>query len=299
MWFKNLQLYRLPSGWEMTAAALEEKLTTRPLQPCTGLALQSRGWVPPAESEALVYAQGKHLLIAMGIEQKLLPAAVVRQTADERALQYERLKGFKPGRKMMREIKEQVTTELLPRAFVRQRKLHAWLDLQNGWLIVDSSSPGRAEELVELLRDSLGELAVSFAETEHAPSATLTAWLASGNPPGALVLDDECELCGSDASKPTVRYVRHPLEGDDGLRRHIAEGKFATKLALTWNDRLALVVTEKLMIKRIKFLAVKEGDDQIAQNPEEQFDIDFALMTGELAQLIRDLAAAMQFKPAP
>ena len=298
MWFKNLQLYRLPRGWQMAAGTLEEKLAQRPLAPCTGLNLQTRGWVAPAENAALVYAQEKHLLIAMGIEQKLLPAAVVRQAADERAVQYERLKGFKPGRKMMREFKEQVTSELLPRAFVRQRKLRAWLDLKQGWLIVDSSSPGRAEELVELLRDTLGELTVSLAETDHAPSATLTAWLASGNPPGALALDDECELCGSDVSKPTVRYVRHPLEGEDGLKRHIADGKFATRLALTWNSRVALVVTEKLQIKRVKFLAVKEGDDQTSQNPEEQFDLDFALMAGELSNLIADLGKALQFKKA-
>ena len=298
MWFKNLQLYRLPRGWQMAAGTLEEKLAQRPLAPCTGLNLQTRGWVAPAENAALVYAQEKHLLIAMGIEQKLLPAAVVRQAADERAVQYERLKGFKPGRKMMREFKEQVTAELLPRAFVRQRKLRAWLDLNQGWLIVDSSSPGRAEELVELLRDTLGELAVSLAETDHAPSATLTAWLASGSPPGALALDDECELCGSDVSKPTVRYVRHPLESEDGLKRHIADGKFATRLALTWNSRVALVVTEKLQIKRVKFLAVKEGDDQTSQNPEEQFDLDFALMAGELSNLIADLGKALQFNKA-
>lgn len=298
MWFKNLQIYRLPANWESTAAALEEKLAERPLQPCTGLNLQSRGWVAPAQTEQLVYEQQKHLLIAMGIEQKLLPAAVIRQEADERALQYERLKGFKPGRKMMRELKEQVTAELLPRAFVRQRKLHAWLDVQNGLLIVDTSSANRAEELVELLRDTLGEFAVLLVETDHAPSATLTAWLASGNPPGQLALDDECELCGSDVTKPTVRYVRHPLEGEDGLKRHIADGKFVTKLALTWSDRIALVVTEKLQIKRVKFLAVKEGDDQIAQNPEEQFDVDFALMTGELSQLIKDLGEALVLKKA-
>lgn len=293
---RNLILYRLPAGWSMTAAALEEKLTPRPLAPCTGLSLQSRGWVAPGPTEALVYSQEQHLLIAMGIEQKLLPAAVVRQTTDAAAVQYERLKGFKPGRKMMRELKDQVTAELLPRAFVRQRKLHAWIDMARGWLVVGSSSPGRAEELVELLRDSLGELAVNLVETDHAPSATLTAWLASGNPPSPFALDDDAELKGSDSSRPTVRYTRHPLEGETSLARHIQDGKFATRLALTWNERLALVVTERLQILRVKFLAVRDGDDQIAQSPEEQFDADFALMAGELGELIADLGRAMRFR---
>jgi recombination associated protein RdgC len=296
MLFRNLILYRLPRGWSMTAAELEQKLATRPLAACTGLQLQSRGWVAPAETAALVYSQEKHLLIALGVEQKLLPGAVVRQAADARAAEYERLKGFKPGRKMMREVREQVTAELLPRAFVRQRRLLAWIDLQTGWIAVDSSSNARAEELIESLRDTLGELPVSLVETEHAPSATLTAWLASGNPPGALALDDAAKIVGSDASKPTVSYTRHPLEGEEGLKRHIADGKFATELAMTWNERIAFVLTEKLQVRRVKFLAVKEDDDQVAQNPEEQFDIDFALTVGELRALVADLGQAMRFR---
>ncbi|HEX4895790.1 MAG TPA: recombination-associated protein RdgC [Solimonas sp.] len=296
MWFKNLQIYRLPSGWSLSAGALEEKLSARPLQPCTGLNLQSRGWVPASEDGQWVYAQGRQMLVAMGIEQKLLPGAVVRQAAEERAQQYERLKGFKPGRKMMREIKDQVTAELLPRAFVRQRTLRAWLDPVGGWAVVDASSPGRAEELIELLRDTLGEFAAVPVDAEQAPSAALTAWLASGNPPGRFTLDDECELCGTDVSKPTVRYVRHALEGEEGLRRHIADGKFATRVALTWNERLSLVVTEKLQVKKLKFLVVREGDDQTAQNPQEQFDLDFALMSGELGEMLKDLGQALRFK---
>lgn len=296
MWFKNLYLFRLPPGWAMTPGDLEAELARHPLTPCTGMNLQTRGWVAPREGGPLVGSLEKHLLIALGIEQKLLPGAVVRQAAEERAAQIEQVKGYKPGRKMMREIKEQVTVELLPRAFVRRRSVHAWIDPVGGWLVVDSGTPAKAEELVEMLRNSLGgELAVSFLEPSQSPSSLLTAWLAGGDAPNRFALGDECELCGTDETKPTVRYVRHGLEGND-VRRHISEGKFATRLALTWNDKISLVLTEKLQVKKLAFLAMRENDSQATISKEEQFDLDFALMTGELSQLLADLSQALGAK---
>ncbi|PPE75503.1 recombination-associated protein RdgC [Solimonas fluminis] len=293
MWFKNLQVYRLPPGWAMSPGELEEELARQPLTPCMGQNLQSRGWVAPQGEVPLVRSMERQLMIALGTEQKLLPGSVVRQHADERAAQIEQVKGYKPGKKMMREIKDQVIMELLPRAFVRRRSLRAWIDPTGGWLVVDASAPAKAEELVEMLRNTLnGELAVTLLEPAQAPSALMTGWLSSREAPGRFELGDECELCGTDESKPTVRYVRHGLEGED-IRRHITEGKFATKLGLTWNDKVSFVLTEKLQIKKVKFLAVRETENETSDHPEEQFDIDFALMSGELSLLLKDLAEAV------
>ena len=58
---------------------------------------------------------------------------------------------------------------------------------------------------------------------------------------------------------------------------------------------MSFVLTEKLEIKRLQFLTIKkekeDGDSELA--PEEQFDIDFALMAGELSQLLGDLTEAL------
>ena len=34
MWFKNLQIYRLPAPWDMSAERLEEQLAKKPFHPC-------------------------------------------------------------------------------------------------------------------------------------------------------------------------------------------------------------------------------------------------------------------------
>lgn len=293
MWFKNLQIYRLPAGWDMTTTRLEERLARHPLQPCGGLDKQTRGWVSPKGNDSLVHTVNRQMLIALGVEQKLLPAAVINQTAQERLRILEEQQGYRPGRKQTREIKEQVADELLPRAFTRRRSTYAWMDPINGWLAVDAANAAKAEELLGLLRDSLDDLPVTSFNTQKSPVSAMTGWLASGEAPAGFSIDRDCVLQAPSEEKATVRYARHPLEGEE-IRHHIANGKVAIRLALTWNDRISFALTELLQIKQLAFLdLVKEEAESQAETADEQFDADFALMAGELAHFLPDLAEAL------
>jgi recombination associated protein RdgC len=90
-----------------------------------------------------------------------------------------------------------------------------------------------------------------------------------------------------------VRYANHSLEGEE-IRQHIAAGKIVTRLAMTWNDRISFVLNDLLQIKRLAFLdLLKEQAEGQGEDEDERFDIDFTLMTGEVAQLLDDLLAAL------
>lgn len=295
MWFKNLQLYHLPPKWRMSPGTLEQRLAARPLTPCTGLNLETRGWVAPREDGPLVNSQEHHLLIALGTEQKLLPAAVVNQAVRERAVKLEAKQGYKPGRKQLRDLKDEVSTELLPRAFARRRITRAWLNPDAGWLAVDSASPSRAELLIETLRATFtGSFASTPFEAKKSAGAAMTEWLAAGDAPGRFVLDQDCELKGSDASGATVRYVRHVLDGKD-IPAHIRAGKQATRLGLTWQERAAFVLSEPMQLKRLRLLNVEKDTEEDAGglSADQRFEADFALMTGELSKLVADLVKAL------
>ena len=170
MWFKNLTVYRLPADWSWSAAGLEEALARRPLQPCSPFEMRSMGWVAPATTDRLLHTLGEHHLLALGVEQKLLPASIVRQEAERRARARAESQGFPVGRRQMRALRMQVLEELRARALSRRRVTRAWLDPRGGWLVVDSASDRRAEELIETLRDTLGSLAVQKVDTERSPS---------------------------------------------------------------------------------------------------------------------------------
>lgn len=292
MIYRNIQTYRLAGAWTLTPNALEERLARHPLAPCIGLNPQSRGWVAPAGSQ-LVYSLGRQMMIALGVEQKILPGPVVAQAVDERAAELEQRQGFKPGRKQLRDLKDQVIAELMPRAFAKRRHTRAVIDPEGGWIIVDAASPARAEELLEVLRDEVDGLSLELPELAQSPGAAMTSWLVAGTAPGPFELDHEGELRGNDASKPTVRYLRHSLEGHE-VRNHIGGGKLATRLGLRWNNRVSFVLTDKFEIKKLRFEDIeKTREDAATQTPEEQFDADFALFAGEVRAMLADLETAL------
>ncbi len=293
MWFKNLSLYRVP-GWQISAGQLETALARQAFQSCGQMDGESRGWVAPrGEGDALVHALGRQFLIALCIEQKLLPAAVINQYAKARAEEIEEQQGSKPGRKQLREIRERITEELLPRAFSRRRLSYAWIDPVNGWLVIDAANLARAEEVLEALRNCVDSLPLALIRTQLSPISAMTAWLAANEAPPGFSIDRDCELLAPGEEKATVRYVRHPLEAQE-VRAHIMEGKQVTKLALTWNERISFLLHENLQLKRLAFLDIlKEQSEQNAEAADEQFDADFAIMSGELARFLPELVAAL------
>src|SRR5690606_31311458 len=119
------------------------------LQPCGAFEMFSRGWVSPSGNDRLVHTVNNQHLIALGVDQKLLPASIIRQVATERAQALEQEQGYPVGRRQMRELKMRVTEELRARALTRRHVTRAWIDPANGWFAVDAAGVARAEELVE------------------------------------------------------------------------------------------------------------------------------------------------------
>ena len=293
MWFRNLQLYRLPAPWPVDLARFEEQLARGPFVRCPSNQPLSRGWVSPRRDGALVFALDRQWLLALAVEQRLLPSAVIIEEVRERAEAIEAQQGYAPGRKQLKELRERVTEELMPRAFTRRRSTFVWIDPQNGWLCVDASSPARAEEVIEHLRHCLDEFPLALLHTQVSPASAMADWLAGGDAPAGFTIDRDCELKASGDEKSAVRYVRHPLEGDE-IKAHLASGKLPTRLALTWDDRISFILTEKLEIKRLAFLdLLKEQAEKNAEHADEQFDADFVLMTGELSRFLPQLVEAL------
>lgn len=291
MWFKNLQIYRLPPM--MATAQIAEQLARAEFVKCPSNQPMSRGWVPPRPDSGLLYSQNAQMLIALKVQEKLLPASVITEAAQERANDIADEQGYLPGRKQMKEIKERVVEELIPRAFTRSRKTFAWIDPINGWFVVDAGSQSKAEEVIEHLRHCLDEFPLKPFRTQLSPQSAMADWLAGGEAPQGFTIDRDVELEAVGEEKAKVSYKRHPLEGEQ-VKSHLAAGKMPTRLALTWDERISFVLTEKLEIKRLAFLdLLKEQAEENTKHADEQFDADFALMTGELARFLPVLTDAL------
>src|SRR5215217_2755 len=271
MWFKNLQIYRLPAPWAYTAEQMEEALQSQAFTPASSNELLRQGWDSPRGNGKLVHEVNKQMLMMLGTEKKLLPGSVINQVAKARAAEMEEQQGFAPGKKAMKELKERVHDELLPRAFTIRSNVWTWIDPVNGWLVVDAASPAKADDVIKLLLKAVDRMPLESLRVQRSPVGVMTAWLQEDEAPAGFTVDMDTELRATGESKAAVRYVRHTLEPEE-VRRHIAAGKQCTRLAMTWESKISFVLTESLAIKSVKPLDVLKENDAVTRNDDERFD---------------------------
>lgn len=291
--FKNVIVYRIEPTWSQEFAAAEEALQSQRFMPCGASQEKSVGWAPPRGEEhgPLIESVDGQWLLEFMIEAKTLPGSVVRRKLQERLAHIEATEGRKPGKKEQKELKEDIARELLPMAFSRHARITVWIDRDHRRLVVNASNAARADEVVSSLVQALSGFGVNLIHTQMEPAAAMSGWLHSQEPPAEFSIDRECELKATDESKAVVRYAKHALDIDE-VRQHIENGKRATRLAMTWDDRISFELTEGMQLRKLVFL---EGTDQASpgDKKEDDFDADVAIATGELSGLLPALIDAL------
>lgn len=292
MWFKNLLLYRLtgPLGW--TEEELEEKLANTPFQPCGSQDLARVGWVSAMpQSDLLAHHANGCTLVSLRKQLKILPGAAVAEALEAKVAEIEKQEARKVYRKERKQLKEEITLSLLPRAFTRSSRCYAYIDPNNGWLLVDSGSHNRAEELLTQLRKDAGSLPVEPAQTRNGIAPIMTDWLRNGSLPPNFTLGLQCELRDTQESSNIVRVRGQDLRSEEVLQ-HLEAGKQVTKLELNWNDAIDCVLGEDLIVRRVRFSDALREQMGTLDDERAQFDQEFSVMTLELGKFLRELVAA-------
>jgi recombination associated protein RdgC len=295
--FKQLKLYRIGAEWPATAAQLAEALAQEPFTPCTATQQRSTGWVPPRGEAhgALVEVVDGQWIARFAIETKAVPGDAVRQHADAAAAEIEKATGRRPGKREMRDLRDDALQALLPAAFPRISHITAWVDRERGWLVLDTCTASKADELVTSLVRVAGKgFTIGLLQTAQTPQAVMAGWLAAESAaalPDAFHVERDCELKGSGDEPPVIKISRHTLDTEE-VRQHLAEGKLPTRLALGWQGRVGFTLTHTLDLRKLTWM---EGVFEKANSntDDDRFDADVALLTGELSGLLRDLIDAL------
>ena len=296
LWFKNLMVYRLSREVSLSADEMEKQLSALSFTPCGSQDMAKTGWVSPmgSHSDALTHTVNGQIVICARKEEKILPSPVIKQ---ELQAKIERLEGeqhLKLKKTEKDSLKDEVLHSLLPRAFSRFNQTFLWIDTVNDLIMVDAASAKRAEDTLALLRKSLGSLPVVPLTLENPIELTLTEWVRSKELPAGFALMDEAELKAILEDGGVIRCKKQDLFSDE-IAVHIEAGKLVTKLALDWQERVQLVLSDDGSLKRLKFAdTLREQNDDIDRDDfAQRFDADFILMTSELAALIKNLIEAL------
>ncbi|KPQ24946.1 MAG: recombination associated protein RdgC [Halomonas sp. HL-48] len=308
MWFKHLHLYRVHSAPELSETALGDALDAHAAAPLGNADARRLGWTAPAgrlgNGQRLHEIQGHRLLSALR-QERLLPASVVKEEVDEQVANIEASEGRKVTRKEKTAFKEQVTEDLLPRAFVRSQKIDVWWDTRRQLIGINASSRTRAEDILDLLRETLGSLSVTPLASQTLPMRAMTTWLGDASSrPADLQLGDQVELKAK-GDDGVLRARQVDLDSDE-IQQLLESGRQASKLAIHIEGRLSLVLHDDLALKSLRFgdALIEEadqaddGDDALAR-----LETDFILMANALSEdivrLMEWLGGEVQREPSP
>lgn len=294
MFFKNLKVYPF-TVLGFTAEHLAEKLPENAFTECAKREPSSFGFVSPCPgSDALSHLTMNKAMICAQREERILPPVVIKKALAEKVAELEKSTGEKIYRKQQEGIKEELVHDMLPQAFTKLSKTYAYIDWDNQWLVIDTSSNATADALVSLLRNAVGSLPLALPQVIDAPFVVMSKWLRSGELPENLSPRDECELREAGESGGIIKCKNQDLFCEE-VTAHLNTGKAVIKLGMEWKDSATFVLDESLSIKRFKLsdaLLAQADSDAMDDSQAVKFDADFILMAATITDLFTDVTSA-------
>ncbi len=299
MWFKNLYFFAFTRPFELSEQDIEKQLSEHLFTPCASTEQSHFGWVNALgkHGDTVVHGVNNNFLICARKEEKMLPAPVIKDQLEAKLVLHEQEYSRNATKKEKEQYKEDIIFELLPRAFSRVTDTHAYINPEHNIIVINSSSRGKAEDLLALLRKALGTLPVTSVSPEKAPDEIMTDWLTDTKIGDQFTIGMEAEFNALGDDGAVVRVKNQDLTSDE-IKAHLDADKYVVKVRLDWDEAISFILCDDLAIKGLKFFDVlQEQNDEIDKDDIiARLDADFALMAGEINRLIDDLLGEFNVK---
>ena len=284
MWFKNVRVYKLSAPLSTDISVWEQALAEFKFTPLTAQEAVRSGFSFPLHPSIKQYCHAcQHLLFfAVKRQEKILPAAVINEEMQPRLEAMEQEKGRPLSRKEKQSLKEELQLSLLPRAFSRSSLTQGYYDADNQWLVINSGSAGKAEDVLALLRKALGSLPALPWLDNHKLNSHLQLWLQNQALPAGFSLGCDAELKAPDEEGAKVKFSNHLLSADE-VQSHLQD-KLVTSISLDRPEALSCAITDDGALKRLKFhdLLTGQNDELGWEDLSARLDADLLLMATAL-----------------
>ena len=301
MWFKQIQLFQLTESMDLSINHLMEKLAPLAFRPCLPSMEVSSGWISPVDSEdenaPLVRSINGYMMLCLQVEEKILPAAVIRHELANKIKKIEKNEDRKIYQKEKLTLKDEMKMNLLPRAFSKFTKLYAYIDIRNRRMIIGSANAKKTELFLNLFKKS-GSENISAIEVNKL-SPVMTHWIQHQNYPSAFSIEKSAILQDPNQKNRIIRCQQQDLFAAS-IQSLIKDGCVIKQIAANWQDRLSFVLSDDFILKNLKYQdeVIAAAKEMEPETREQQFDADFLIMTDMLTQLIDELLIVFIKKPS-
>lgn len=271
---------------------LNERLKSRAFNPPGSFDAKSTGFIVASpDYGTFTRKAGVFTGFVLRTDVKVIPSSALKQATAEAAQAFESDNGYKPGRKAMRELKDGALERLREKAMCRTSTVRGWFDHATQWLVVDTPSQARAEDVLEQLMaaDALPPV-VKMWRTNLGRSGQMGVWVENDTPPAGMTIDDRAKA--RDHNGGVIAVSDRPATSGE-MVSIIAEGCTVMELGMTLEGVASFVLTESGAIKRMTLAVGEESPQGERLTREEEENADLILSGTAVSQILDALTLAL------
>lgn len=290
MLFKQAQLFSLNKALPVQLSSLLPKLEPLIFKNCPPSFSSSHGWVAPTkENDApLVYSMGHYLLFSLQFEEKVLPAGVIKKELETKINELQQKEDRKIYSKEKKNLRDEVTMTLLPRAFTQISQIYALIDTKRQWLLTNTLQADKVKALTSSFKKCF-DIDVTPLKLKKI-SYLLTQWVKQNEAPEGIEILDQCFLQDPNSMKRTIRSQSQSLSSPP-LQALIESGLEVKQLMLSWQEAVRFTLTDFMHLKNLRYTdeALADVEDDATESALDRFNTDFIMIAKTLDSLFLTL----------
>lgn len=290
MLFKQVQLFTLNQALPKPLTSLLPKMQPLLFKACPPSFISSHGWVAPTKEQdaPLVYTLDHYLLFNIQFEEKVLPSGVIKKELDAKIAELQTKDNRKVYSKEKKNLRDEVTTTLLPRAFTQFSQAYACVDTKNNWLILNTLQTENSKIILSMFKKCFDIDATPF-KLKKIPYL-LTQWVKQNQTPEGIEILDQCFLQDPTAVKRTIRSQSQSVFSPP-LQALLDSGLEVKQLLLSWQEMVKFTLTEHLQLKNLRYTdeAAVDLEEDATESALDRFNADFLMMIKTLEPLFLTL----------
>lgn len=288
MFFKNLIIYTMQDNSNIDQIN-NELLQNIAFVPCGPTDFIRKGFVSPIDNDELMLTISEHSLLKVRTESKILPSSVINKKMADKVEQQEQKLQRKLKKSERLSLKDELMIDLLPQAFTKDQYTYVWINHQDNFVAVSSSSFKNAEDVLALLRSVLGRLAITPLSSETPADKVFTNWLREDKAAENFMIHNDALLVDPvDTGK--IKLTKEDLT-TDAVKNYLDAGRTVESISLVYKEQTMFVINTSFVFSKIGYSAemLDKNDDFTPEEKRRRTEADFLLVAEELSSLISDL----------